>query len=283
VQLREHQEQLDTFYRTQAVKGFWVDKYKPYLSIYRNRRYIRDAAIMGYVPEGAKRVLDIGCGYGDLMLPLAKANVEIIGIELSQVMLETARANLKEYTSVRFALAPAEALPFRDGSLDCVLLADVIEHLVDPQLCVTECNRVLRPGGRLIITTPNPPIEHFWQKVDGTVSAPFRMVRALRGKDNTLPPVLDEPPTLKQLRGWAIGGGMKLIVHDLIEFYPGSEGGGLFSRFLRLTARNKIVREKLIEPVFENTFKAIATLRIFNNRRLVVMQKPTSQNGLEPA
>jgi len=277
VQLREHQEQLDTFYRKQAVKDFWVDKYKPYLSIYRNRRYVRDAAILGYVPEKAQRVLDIGCGYGDLMLPFAKANVEVIGTELSQVMLDTARTNLKEYSSCRFALAPAEALPFGDNSLDCVLLADVIEHLVDPQLCVIEVNRVLKPGGRLIITTPNPPIEHFWQKVDGTVSAPFRMVRAMRGKDNTLPPVLDEPPTLKQLRGWAKGAGMKLIVHELIEFYPGSEGGGLFSRFLRLTARNKHVREKLIEPVFETTFRAIATLRIFNNRRLVVMQKQAAE------
>lgn len=49
----------------------------------------------------------------------------------------------------------AEKLDFRDSSFDIALCSDVIEHLPDPALCFREINRVLKPGGTLILTTPN--------------------------------------------------------------------------------------------------------------------------------
>lgn len=51
-------------------------------------------------------------------------------------------------------LAPADALPFADDSFDCVLCTEVLEHCADPLAALAEMTRVLRPGGRLFLTTP---------------------------------------------------------------------------------------------------------------------------------
>jgi SAM-dependent methyltransferase len=50
-------------------------------------------------------------------------------------------------------------LPFSDGQLDTILLLEVLEHLVDDSAAVREISRVLRPGGRLVISVPVPPGE----------------------------------------------------------------------------------------------------------------------------
>jgi len=60
-----------------------------------------------------------------------------------------------------------EALPFATGSFDCVLLSEVIEHLTAPQNSIHEAARVLRSGGRLMVTTPN--YRSFWPLMEWTV------------------------------------------------------------------------------------------------------------------
>jgi hypothetical protein len=60
----------------------------------------------------------------------------------------------------------------------------------------------------------------------------------------------------------------------MIEFYPGAEGGGTFGRVLRLIARQKHARQFVVEPVFRTIFNGIESLRVFNNRQLLVLEKP---------
>ena len=92
--------------------------------------------------------LDLGCGDGRLGAELRARRV--VGADVSRVPLERARARLGEVVLVE----PDEPLPFEDGSFDLVLCAEMLEHVRDVQLLVSEVRRVLRPGGTLAVTTP---------------------------------------------------------------------------------------------------------------------------------
>jgi ubiquinone/menaquinone biosynthesis C-methylase UbiE len=72
--------------------------------------------------------------------------------DVSAVALGRARRRLPRATAVE--LTPDEPLPFDDGSFDLVLCAETLEHVRDVQLLLSEARRVLRPGGRLAVTTP---------------------------------------------------------------------------------------------------------------------------------
>jgi ubiquinone/menaquinone biosynthesis C-methylase UbiE len=75
-----------------------------------------------------------------------------VGVDVSEVALSRARARAP---TAQFLLVRAdEELPLDDSSFDLVLLAETIEHVRDVQLLLSEARRVLRPGGRLAVTTP---------------------------------------------------------------------------------------------------------------------------------
>jgi SAM-dependent methyltransferase len=102
-----------------------------------------------------KKVLDFGCGRGDLLAQLYARGIPAQGLEFSQ---ESARS-----TSARFAGEPlfqgVASAPdaLADGSFDVVLLVEVIEHLLDDQIpsALAEVHRLLAPGGRVVVTCPN--------------------------------------------------------------------------------------------------------------------------------
>jgi SAM-dependent methyltransferase len=107
------------------------------------RRFVRS---LGH----AERALDLGCGDGRLTSELDAT--ELTAADVSPVALERARTRLPD---ARLAeLAPDAALPFGDGSFDLVLCAETLEHVRDVQLLLSEIRRVLRPGGKLALTTP---------------------------------------------------------------------------------------------------------------------------------
>ncbi len=272
--LQTHQQELEAYYRKQ-IGGrtiFWKDKHKPYLSLYRDRLLKRNAAIAAALPERVERAADLGCGQGDLSAMLAPRAGLVVGMDLAEVMVRTARENLRDYSNVHVLCSPAETLPLRGEVLDAILMADVIEHLVGPLSSLRECRRLLRPGGVMIITTPNAPVEYFWKRFDGTLSAPFRWLRRRSRKPD--PPVLEHLFSRRQLSALALDAGFTVRVHRMIGFFPGSEGSGTFGRLLRLIARQKQIREWLVEPVFRGLFSVVERLKIFNNRQFLVLLKP---------
>jgi SAM-dependent methyltransferase len=99
-----------------------------------------------------KDVLDAGAGegYGSAMLA-AKAR-SVVGVDLEPDVVDHAAAS---YPAVTFRAADLLALPFPDETFDALVSLQVIEHLTSPREFVTECVRVLRPGGLLLIATPN--------------------------------------------------------------------------------------------------------------------------------
>ncbi|WP_326691131.1 MULTISPECIES: bifunctional 2-polyprenyl-6-hydroxyphenol methylase/3-demethylubiquinol 3-O-methyltransferase UbiG [unclassified Streptomyces] len=106
--------------------------------------------------RSAVRVLDIGCGGGLMSERLAELGYTVTGLDLSEGSVETARAHARTTgVEVTYRVGSAYELPAEDGSLDAVLLSDVLEHLHDLPGAVAECARVLRPGGVLVFDTIN--------------------------------------------------------------------------------------------------------------------------------
>jgi SAM-dependent methyltransferase len=104
---------------------------------------------------GTTRCLEIGVGTGRIGLPLAHAGVPMVGIDVSAPML--AQLLVKDATSLPVVLADARALPFPHGTFDAVLACHLL-HLVEFWTdVVDEAIRVLRPGGRLLVSQGGTP------------------------------------------------------------------------------------------------------------------------------
>jgi methionine biosynthesis protein MetW len=105
------------------------------------------------VAVGPRKALDIGCGRGTLLRRLQSAcpDCELYGIEISAA----SAAEAATFGIRVVAAGIADGLPFPDGSMDLVVMGEVIEHLFDPDAALDEVRRVLAPGGTLILTTPN--------------------------------------------------------------------------------------------------------------------------------
>jgi SAM-dependent methyltransferase len=94
--------------------------------------------------EGARRVLELGCGTGRL---LAKIHAPVrVGVDISPAMLARARQR-----GLAVVAADAEALPFADGSFDAILAPRGLFRYLDYERGFRECARVLAPGGRLAV------------------------------------------------------------------------------------------------------------------------------------
>ncbi len=112
----------------------------------------RIAFMRAHIHDG-DRVLDLGCGAGDLTAELARIGARPTGVEVAQAAIDRARAR---HPGLEFVLAPLDgALPSDDGAFDVVWASEVIEHVADTARWLSEVRRVLRPRGRLLLTTPN--------------------------------------------------------------------------------------------------------------------------------
>jgi ubiquinone biosynthesis O-methyltransferase len=99
-----------------------------------------------------RRVLDVGCGDGELALELKRRGAMVAGIDASAEMIAAARArSARENTDISFQVAMAEHLPFPEGQFDVVTAITILCFVDDAAPVFREIARVLRPGGRLVI------------------------------------------------------------------------------------------------------------------------------------
>jgi SAM-dependent methyltransferase len=102
-------------------------------------------------------VVDVGCGYGSLVLAALDAGAHsVTGVDVSEAALATAKTHIHD-PRVRFLVGDASRLPLADSSVDAALCFEVIEHVPrgTERTMIAEIRRVLRPGGRLFLSTPN--------------------------------------------------------------------------------------------------------------------------------
>jgi SAM-dependent methyltransferase len=141
-------DQYDNFYRTSLVKED--------LAVVQLHGWPKNRmeAIL-FSADSGDTVLDVGCGNGHLLYQLRNRFKNLIGLEYSAHRLEQAKLNLSD-TAFRPVLGSAEDMREIDtNSIDCIVSADTIEHIPDVYPAAAGLYRVLRPGGKLIINTPN--------------------------------------------------------------------------------------------------------------------------------
>lgn len=114
-----------------------------------NRRII--AEVVKKINNGQGKILEIGCGYGDITRECIVPNC------LSVIATDIAKRFVGDKISdnIKFSLADALSLPFCDNTFDGVISVDVIEHVEDDIRFIEESLRVLKKGGILFFTTPN--------------------------------------------------------------------------------------------------------------------------------
>src|SRR4051794_39540297 len=107
--------------------------------------------ILALVPSGARRVLDLGCATGALGAALkARQAVEVVGIERDPVYAAEARERCD-----RVIVGDVEDVPGDLGGFDCLVAADVLEHLADPWSALRAYAELLEPGCRAVVSLPN--------------------------------------------------------------------------------------------------------------------------------
>ena len=106
--------------------------------------------------DKALNVADIGCGAGAQSFIWANHGHQVFGLDVSEQLIGLARARTKDLRTLpAFMVGSATTLPWTDGSMDLVLLPELLEHVPDWKSVVDEAIRVLKPGGMLYLSTTN--------------------------------------------------------------------------------------------------------------------------------
>lgn len=115
-----------------------------------------ERAIRPKPPDGAVRILEIGCGTAPLLVAAAPRCSLLVGVDLAFRWLVVAKKRLLEAgLDIPIICACAEALPFPDGYFHRVLSESSLEHMQDRRQVMKECRRVLVAGGDFCVSTPN--------------------------------------------------------------------------------------------------------------------------------
>jgi 2-polyprenyl-3-methyl-5-hydroxy-6-metoxy-1,4-benzoquinol methylase len=110
------------------------------------RRFLLDRVAAG------ERVLDVGCGEGRFTAELAGAGARVVGVDVAEEPLRRAR---ERHPELDVRLIDGEgSWELEDASFDVVWAGEVIEHVADTAAWLSETRRVLRSGGRLLVSTP---------------------------------------------------------------------------------------------------------------------------------
>jgi len=123
---------------------------------HRYRHYSQ--VTLGRVLEGltlqdTARVLDVGCGTGELeqLILNRYPTASLVGVDVTLEMLAVAREKFREVPRVTFVAGQAESLPFAPEHFDAVVACNMLHHVRSVETMLSECARVLRPRGRVVL------------------------------------------------------------------------------------------------------------------------------------
>ncbi len=113
----------------------------------------RVKAILKLMDEHYKknRVLDVGCGAGNILQKVSSGN--LFGIDISALLLFKAKERLRE--NAFLIQSDAQSLPYKGQTFSQVICSEVLEHLLDPSAALNEISRVLRAEGIAVVSVPN--------------------------------------------------------------------------------------------------------------------------------
>lgn len=111
-------------------------------------------------PQAGQAMADVGCGTGEDARAMAERvgpSGRVIGFDLSEAMLAQGRARHAGVPGLEFRQASADAIDLEDGALDAIRVDRVLIHVPDPKAALAELIRVLKPGGRIVVSEPDMP------------------------------------------------------------------------------------------------------------------------------
>lgn len=123
------------------------DKRKEYLNSFEKGKVIE---ILGDLKN--KKVLDVGAGTGRLSVELSSNSAEVTVLDVSAEMLKILK---QKNSDIKTIVGDAEVLPFADNTFDIVIATFLIVHLKNPTIFFDEVYRVLKPGGKFLVTNIN--------------------------------------------------------------------------------------------------------------------------------
>jgi len=149
----EHVDKVKRLFNSRART--WSTRYAPGGG-FTGRLSLFTAVLDRYAPPGG-RMLDLGCGTGEIARAAAAAGRQVTGCDISELMLRSATSQ-DSTGAVEWVQLDARwrRLPFSAATFDAVVAASVLEYVDQPSVALSECARVLRPGGVLICTVPDP-------------------------------------------------------------------------------------------------------------------------------
>lgn len=137
----------------------WHSKANDPIALLRAETHVKVQWALDRLPSPANSVgLDVGCGAGFAVLPLAKAGARMVGLDYSLPTVQTAVAAAQAQglsEKATFVQGDAYDLPFSDEEFDFVICFDFLEHVSRPLEVVKECSRVLKPNGLFLYHTFN--------------------------------------------------------------------------------------------------------------------------------
>ena len=124
-------------------------------SIYEHNLWMRRQTALVYLGSPKGRVLDVGCGPGNVSLEIDTSE-RVIATDFALPMLRTARTSARRRNrTLDLAASDATALPFTDESVESLLALGVLEYISEPSDLLEELHRVLEIGGTLVLSCPN--------------------------------------------------------------------------------------------------------------------------------
>ena len=114
---------------------------------------LRYRMLSSKVPKESKKVLDVGCGNGELICMLAEEGHECVALDLSKNRLGKFKDRTRKLGMVQIQ-GDAMNIPLQDSSIDVIMCSEVLEHIMDYEKVVKEIHRVLKQDGRIVVSVP---------------------------------------------------------------------------------------------------------------------------------
>jgi ubiquinone/menaquinone biosynthesis C-methylase UbiE len=163
--IKEIQEYYDAFLASEPGKWSSIEEFKA--------RYEPVLSFLRKISRDDTKILDVGCGTG-LAAEKLRTFGNVYGLDISPRSIKEAANRLDGVCA-----SLAEELPLKDAMLDVIVCTETIEHFISPVHALAEFNRVLKPNGYLILSTPNP---WYWRILANRIIAILRRQKAGSGQ-----------------------------------------------------------------------------------------------------